>query len=674
MKKKLVSFDVFDTLIARKCGAPQNIFDYVEKKILESHDREIVGEKDILSRFMYYRKVSEQRAFEDSQAHKKESSLEDIYNEFRFITGVNADTADILKQMELSAEIENCYGIKNTIDLLKNYLNENYRVVLISDMYLSSEQIYKVLEGIDPIFSELKIYVSSEQNATKASGELFSVVADKENADYFNWIHYGDNEFSDFTVPQNLGITTAKVCNRYYFVKTISDIICQSSSEFQYLLGISKKLSQDENLMPPTKIGLYFGGPICFGYVNWIIAIALKRNLNHLYFIARDGYVLKKVADEIIKNNELDIRTSYIYGSRIAWRNEDNANIIDMYIEQNIDLSDNRFALVDTQGTGKSVSKFAEKIFSRTGEKTKCFLFDKIDDYQSEYCRFYSMCSVTDSRLIEHLCRAPHSITSGYVNEKGKVIPVFTEQQKWESAEYEKINDYAKGVIEFIDELTKNISFIYDYEKIANIAIEYMRALNKSDERELVDFFGDIHLSNCMNDTDMLYAPKLTNEEVEIYLQKGLNIPESYYGACFDYSLRRCSVSQKVLIQVYMENIKESIKKHFIDASQKKGKLYPGKPNVVVYGAGKNGIKVCGMIVKSRCYNIVAWADINYKTKELYHVCSINEALEKDYDYIVISIKNEYASESARDVLISCGADEKKIVTADIFMRQFYAK
>ena len=123
-----------------------------------------------------------------------------------------------------------------------------------------------------------------------------------------------------------------------------------------------------------------------------------------------------------------------------------------------------------------------------------------------------------------------------------------------------------------------------------------------------------------------------------------------------------------------MKKIYKTIKEQLNRVAEKKGVLYPGKPNIVVYGAGKNGIKVCSMLVKSRSFNIVAWADINYMTKALYHVCSINEALERDYDYIVVTIKNERVSESARDVLISCGADEKKIVTADIFMRQFYEK
>ena len=674
MRKKLVSFDVFDTLIARKCGTPQNIFDYIEKKIMGSNDLEIVRENDILKRFAYYRHISEQRAFKESQIQRKEYSLEDIYSELELITGIDADIAGKLKCMELSAETENCYGIKASIELLKNHLKENDRVVLISDMYLSANQIHCILDSIDPIFKELRIYVSSEQNATKSSGGLFSIVADKEDADYTKWIHYGDNKYSDFTIPKFFGITSVMIDNGGCFAETFSEIKSRSPFWIGYLEGVSKELSQDRDMPLPKKMGIYWGGPICFGYVNWIIVIALKRHFDHLYFIARDGYVLKIVADRIIKNNGLDIKTSYIYGSRKAWRNEDNAELIGKYIEQNIDFKDNGFALVDTQGSGRSVSKFAEKIFSRTSEKINCFIFDKIDDYKSEYCRFYSMCSATDSVLIEHLCRAPHGVTLGYTNRDGISVPIIAEQQKWEYEEYKKINSYAEGVAEFTNELSMNSLAINEYDQIADSSIDYLKALNKSSEREITDFFGDMHFSSDMVDTDMLFAPKLTDDEVETYMKNYLCVPEDYYGCSFDYSLRRCSDAQKMMLQLDMKNIQKSLQDQLNQAAENKSVLYPEKPNIVVCGAGKNGIKVCSMLVKSRNYNIVAWADINYMTKELYHVCSINEALKQYYDYIVITIKNKYVSESARDVLISCGADEKKIVTADEFMRQFYAK
>ncbi len=75
------------------------------------------------------------------------------------------------------------------------------------------------------------------------------------------------------------------------------------------------KLSKKE-----AKIGATLGGPILFPYVFWVIREAREQNMKNLYFVARDGYILKKIADIIIAENNYEIETHYIYGSRKAWR------------------------------------------------------------------------------------------------------------------------------------------------------------------------------------------------------------------------------------------------------------------------------------------------------------------------------------------------------------------
>lgn len=55
-------------------------------------------------------------------------------------------------------------------------------------------------------------------------------------------------------------------------------------------------------------------------YVHWAVHDALKRGYKTLYFISRDGYYLKLMADAVIESKGLQLRTKYIYGSRKAWR------------------------------------------------------------------------------------------------------------------------------------------------------------------------------------------------------------------------------------------------------------------------------------------------------------------------------------------------------------------
>jgi len=80
-----------------------------------------------------------------------------------------------------------------------------------------------------------------------------------------------------------------------------------------------------------VEFGCSFGGPMLFSYVEWVIERCIEMGISHLYFVARDGYVLKKIADSIIRVNNYLITTKYIYGSRNAWRmssvTQDNFNI-----------------------------------------------------------------------------------------------------------------------------------------------------------------------------------------------------------------------------------------------------------------------------------------------------------------------------------------------------------
>lgn len=64
----------------------------------------------------------------------------------------------------------------------------------------------------------------------------------------------------------------------------------------------------------PTPAG--FVGPLVLLYVAWIIRKAVAENRRRLYFLARDACILKKVADLLIHEWELDIDCRYLYCSR----------------------------------------------------------------------------------------------------------------------------------------------------------------------------------------------------------------------------------------------------------------------------------------------------------------------------------------------------------------------
>lgn len=227
------------------------------------------------------------------------------------------EQAKELIRIELQTEIKYSFLNKTIVDEIKQHISKGDKVILISDMYWNEKSVRKILASKDQIFESLPIYVSCAHDATKSSGKLYELVRDKEQLVYREWTHTGDNKKSDYESAKKLGITAVlvKPGRRYQFEKKISSL----DNDSKLLYGIVSETRQKSN-GTAYDLGASFAGPMVYQYVEWVLTEAEKRRINQLYFVLRDGYILKKVADIIIKDRGLGIKTDYLFGSRVAWR------------------------------------------------------------------------------------------------------------------------------------------------------------------------------------------------------------------------------------------------------------------------------------------------------------------------------------------------------------------
>lgn len=128
-----VSFDVFDTALFRRCGEPHAIFD-------------IVAQSCEVSDFVRRRIEAEQCA---RKIHGKRTNLEHIYECLELPLEKSDGTRDamrmILKEMELNAERSNLRAKPEILRLYRQAAEAGIRVAFISDMYLPSEFLRKIL-------------------------------------------------------------------------------------------------------------------------------------------------------------------------------------------------------------------------------------------------------------------------------------------------------------------------------------------------------------------------------------------------------------------------------------------------------------------------------------------------------------------------------------------------
>ncbi len=331
---KLYSFDVFDTLITRKVAKPVGIF-VLMQRVINNDEKFKDFPKDLKANFVNYRTnaIYYQRRLKHTQKDLGEVSFDAVYRHIQETFLLTESQTELLKQLEIDIEISNCVPITANIEKVKELYNSGKKVILISDMYLPINVVNRMLQKIDPIFDNIKLYLSSETGCMKSSGEAFKYVKEKENIEYNQWQHVGDNSKVDIKPAKALGINA--VLYKYVDLKTYEKRLLKIENKNPYVqltIGCAKNVRL--NKFPTNKkgqLGASLAAGILYPYISWVLNQSVKRGIKHLFFIARDGYIPKLMADEIIKIKNLDISTSYIYGSRKAWKNSGIENFDDSH-------------------------------------------------------------------------------------------------------------------------------------------------------------------------------------------------------------------------------------------------------------------------------------------------------------------------------------------------------
>ncbi len=315
MKDYQYSFDVFDTCLSRLCGEPQNAFYLIALKLLGGE-----ADQSLIYEFVNARKRAEKKALCMLKSPTKQDvTLDDIYSCF----DTKIFKAEINQLVKLELEIENkvlrpIYSAKNAISKIHG---NDKRIIYISDTYLPALFIRYQLQKYGFWQEGDTLYVSSESGRTKNSGGLYDYIAEKERISLIKWRHYGNNLISDYRIPHQKGIRAALLKNDEYSRYELSWI---SSSVFEgkpltsiLMAGIARSVRITSESLPTKDIVVDIIAPLFIPFVVWVLKDAQKRGINHLFFMARDGYIFFKIA-QIVGLKFPRISCSYLYGSRRA--------------------------------------------------------------------------------------------------------------------------------------------------------------------------------------------------------------------------------------------------------------------------------------------------------------------------------------------------------------------
>ena len=297
----LYSFDIFDTLISRKCLYPTTIFSYVQSKMC-------TGTMDFPSYLLTNYSAVRQQCEQNVREYYKKSVLlrnddhfeiqfKEIFDHMAALYGLDDMQKDQLMQWEIEGELEAGIPLVPQISLLKKYIAEGNDIVLISDMYLPKEVIVKLLQKADPLLATLPLYVSSEVGHQKTTRKLFLHVYSDLDYCYEKWIHIGDNRFADQVQPEMLGIQTAPIPVPEWtpYEKRLADY----SSHYEFRC-VAKQIQSFRltHPAPEEQFAYCYAALYLVPYVVHAVSHAVKQGYRTLYFISRDGHYLKQIADD----------------------------------------------------------------------------------------------------------------------------------------------------------------------------------------------------------------------------------------------------------------------------------------------------------------------------------------------------------------------------------------
>ena len=300
-KYKIVSFDIFDTLLKRDVYKPTDVFELVQKEYGKKFHKD--------SNFKQLRILAEKLAREKSKY--QEVTLDEIYSEI--------DDADkeIYKSLELEMEAAVLHVNPNLKPVYDTCVSQGKDIYIISDMYLPRTFLETILrrEG----YKDFKaVVLSADYRKTKRSGELYKSFLEKYGIKASEVIHIGDSRYADYIGAQIVGIHAIhipRLSENTLYLQKPDDQDCNNSRSFFAFINtrVSGCINRDEQL------GYEVLGPILYAYCQWIHDQFEKidKENKRLWFAARDMYLFEQVYKMLYDGEQT---LDYMYISRKSLR------------------------------------------------------------------------------------------------------------------------------------------------------------------------------------------------------------------------------------------------------------------------------------------------------------------------------------------------------------------
>ncbi len=310
-KHEAVSVDLFDTLIMRK-----TLFDTDLFELLDSRLRKMGIE---ISDF-----AAKRLSCEKELSNGRAPRLREIYLKLSGENNVTDISPDELAQLEWETDCSLLVPRKTLCDFMDEIHGKGVKIYIVSDTYYSRQQIEKILENCGIGFYT-DILASCEYGMGKQNG-LFDRLQERIGGK--TCIHMGDDEVVDIASAKKHGLSACRIYSAIdlfeavgYFgmwddMRSLSDRLKAGMFLARFFNDPFPFESEDKRIGIGSAydIAYLLLAPLIADFILWFQMQIQEYDLKNVWFCARDGYLIKKLYDELTQ----DVTSIYFLTSRMA--------------------------------------------------------------------------------------------------------------------------------------------------------------------------------------------------------------------------------------------------------------------------------------------------------------------------------------------------------------------
>lgn len=317
---EIISFDIFDTLILRRTGRPQDVFGLMEELACAQSIAAGAG-------FRSWRVQVERELRQHMRAERgsPEVTLAEIYSAAVEKRKLSAEDADRLREMEMATERQVCCRNPYVYQAYEYCLKQDKQVIFVSDMYLPKDLIRSVLTDAG-YGKEHALFLSNETGVSKRTGEMFPHVLESLQVEAQDILHIGDDEVSDVEQARHFGLRALHYRRSCVIAEYDSETPQGVGGDSIYAMSKGMTINRFYAGRPAPameedywyRFGYETVGLMFLGFGQWVAEQVVKQGVQRVFFLSRDGFIMDKFYRLLRRQDPNLPESCYVHASRKA--------------------------------------------------------------------------------------------------------------------------------------------------------------------------------------------------------------------------------------------------------------------------------------------------------------------------------------------------------------------